>query len=206
MLVPAKPSGAGAARSRSAMPLACRIAALPACFHAPHVTGLPSRKKQLRSASRCAESHRSQRPAAVESSLAAFFLAGDSAPDEPPPRMNTPSALTSGPVGGTRAPAAQAGTEAPQLHARLAALAEAGEEATRALLECVRALVEAGADSTLVGVPLVREQAERGWFVTILGAANARELPGIAALLQALAGFLLYREERRAGSELERVV
>lgn len=65
---------------------------------------------------------------------------------------------------------------------------------------------EVSADSTLVGVPLVREQSERGWLITILGAANARELPGIAALLQALAGFLLYREERRASAELEQVV
>lgn len=151
--------------------------------------------------------------------------------------------------------AAQSDSGTQQLHSHLAALAEAGESATRGLLEFVRLIVQAravallpvggaaardacvvttrdlpaaavmsasaglrghalvvqsapelGADSTLIGVPLVRDQVERAWLVTILGTANARELPGIAALLQAIAGFLLYREERRASTELESVV
>ncbi len=145
-------------------------------------------------------------------------------------------------------------TGAAQIHARLAAFAEEGESATRALLELVRSMVDAravallpvggqaqdacvismrgvaaggviaaaaklrgtamivqaagelGVDATLIGVPLVREQVERAWLVTVLGVVNPREIPGIAALLQALAGFFLYREERRASAELEQVV
>jgi multidrug efflux pump subunit AcrA (membrane-fusion protein) len=171
-----------------------------------------------------------------------------------PPRMNVPP-VTSGSLG-ERAGASisPGGVGAQQIHARLAAFAEEGESATRALLELVRSMVDAravalvpaggeaqdacvvsmrgvaaagviaaaaklrgaamvvqpaaelGTDATLIGVPLVREQVERAWLVTILGVVSNRELPGIAALLQALAGFFLYREERRSGAELEQVV
>lgn len=172
--------------------------------------------------------------------------------------MNPPPAPSESTVAAARSVAApaQVAADPPQLHSHLAKLAEAGEGATRSLLEFIRSIVNGravallpaggagdpseacivttrgipagevaalgaalcgralivqplaklGADVTLVAVPIVRQQVERQWLIAILAPQNVHELPGIAALLQALAGFLLYRDERSASRELEHVL
>lgn len=54
-----------------------------------------------------------------------------------------------------------------------------------------------GADGYTVAVPLVHESAPYGWLLAQLAVANSRDLQAYVVLLQALAGFLLYREQRR---------
>lgn len=161
------------------------------------------------------------------------------------PTYSTPSAAT----GSNAAPTVA--SSAPQIHAHVAGLAEAGEGATRELLEFLRGIVDAramallfaggreadscivttrglpastisalattlrgtelilrpapaaGGSSTMVGVPIVRNHSEMAWLLAILGTANMREVAGIATLLQAFAGFILYREERHETERIE---
>jgi biotin carboxyl carrier protein len=56
---------------------------------------------------------------------------------------------------------------------------------------------ELGADGYTIAVPVLREAAPYAWLVAQLAVPNARDLQAYVVLLQALAGFLLYREQRR---------
>jgi biotin carboxyl carrier protein len=56
---------------------------------------------------------------------------------------------------------------------------------------------ELGADGYSIAVPLLHEAAPLGWLLAQLAVPNPRDLQAYVVLLQALAGFLLYREQRR---------
>ncbi|MCE9611636.1 MAG: efflux RND transporter periplasmic adaptor subunit [Chthoniobacter sp.] len=59
-----------------------------------------------------------------------------------------------------------------------------------------------GADGYTLAVPVVREARARGWLVAQLTVASPRDLQAFLVLLQALAGYVLYRDERRASGEV----
>ena len=61
---------------------------------------------------------------------------------------------------------------------------------------------ELGADAYTVAVPITREAIFHGWLVAQLAVANTRDLQAYVVLLQALAGFVLYREQRRLTGEI----
>jgi len=58
-----------------------------------------------------------------------------------------------------------------------------------------------GADAYTLAVPVVREAQPRYWLIAQLTVANPRDLQAFLVLLQALAGFVLYRDARRATHE-----
>ena len=55
-----------------------------------------------------------------------------------------------------------------------------------------------GPDAYTLAVPVVREAQPRYWLIAQLTVPNPRDLQAFLVLLQALAGFILYREQRRA--------
>ncbi len=61
---------------------------------------------------------------------------------------------------------------------------------------------ELGAEGYTVAVPVIREDAPYGWLLAQLTVPNARDLQAYVILLQALAGFILYREQRRLTGEV----
>ncbi|MGB8168291.1 MAG: HlyD family efflux transporter periplasmic adaptor subunit [Chthoniobacteraceae bacterium] len=61
---------------------------------------------------------------------------------------------------------------------------------------------ELGAESYTVAVPVAREGSPYGWLLAQLSVPNPRDLQAYVVLLQALAGFLLYREQRRLTGEV----
>ena len=61
---------------------------------------------------------------------------------------------------------------------------------------------ELGADSYSIAVPIARDGAALCWFLAQLAIPNSRDLSAYVVLLQALAGFLLYREQRRITGEV----
>lgn len=63
-----------------------------------------------------------------------------------------------------------------------------------------------GADGYTLSVPLGREGCALGWLVAQLVVAQARDLQAFVVLLQTAAGYLLYREQRRATVELHSVL
>ena len=66
----------------------------------------------------------------------------------------------------------------------------------------VQAAAELGADGYTLAVPVVRETRPIFWLIVQLSVADPRDLQAFLVLLQALAGFLLYREQRRATGEI----
>ena len=60
---------------------------------------------------------------------------------------------------------------------------------------------ELGADCYTLAVPVQREGAAICWLIAQLAVPSQRDLQAYVVLLQALAGFLLYREQRRATQE-----
>src|SRR5260221_7025805 len=56
---------------------------------------------------------------------------------------------------------------------------------------------ELGADCYTIAVPISRDGAPFCWLIAQLAVANSRDLQAYVVLLQALAGFVLYREQRR---------
>jgi biotin carboxyl carrier protein len=76
-------------------------------------------------------------------------------------------------------------------------------DATKAMMLPAPAL---GAEGYTLSVPIAREGAPLGWLVAQVAVANPRDLQAFVVLLQALAGFLLYREERRHSGELAHVM
>ncbi len=75
-----------------------------------------------------------------------------------------------------------------------------------AALEPQRAAVQPapalGAEGYTLAVPVVRENAALYWLLAQLAVPNPRDLQAMLALLQALSGFVLYREQRRATQEI----
>ena len=63
-----------------------------------------------------------------------------------------------------------------------------------------------GADGYTVAIPVARENAPYGWLLAQLAVPNPRDLQAYVVLLQALAGFLLYREQRRRTGEVHRAL
>ncbi|HEY3900127.1 MAG TPA: efflux RND transporter periplasmic adaptor subunit [Chthoniobacter sp.] len=63
-----------------------------------------------------------------------------------------------------------------------------------------------GATGYTLSVPLVREGVMRGWLVALLVIPQTRDLQAFFVLLQALAGYLLYREQRQATDRLQSVL
>jgi biotin carboxyl carrier protein len=61
-----------------------------------------------------------------------------------------------------------------------------------------QAAPELGADGYTLAVPVLRESAQLYWLVAQMTVPNPRDLQAFLVLLQALAGFILYREQRRA--------
>ncbi len=59
-----------------------------------------------------------------------------------------------------------------------------------------------GADGYTLAVPVVRENEALYWLIAQLTAPNPRDLQALVVLLQALSGFILYREQRRATQEV----
>jgi len=53
-----------------------------------------------------------------------------------------------------------------------------------------------------LAAPVVRESRHLYWLIAQLTVANARDLQAFLVLLQAFAGFILYREQRRATQEI----
>ncbi|HYR57059.1 MAG TPA: efflux RND transporter periplasmic adaptor subunit, partial [Chthoniobacteraceae bacterium] len=60
-----------------------------------------------------------------------------------------------------------------------------------------------GADCYTIAVPVLREGDPFCWLIAQLAVANSRDLQAYVVLLQALAGFLLYREQRRFTGEIQ---
>lgn len=58
-----------------------------------------------------------------------------------------------------------------------------------------------GADAYTLAVPVEREARPRYWLIAQLAIANPRDVQAFLVLLQSLAGFILYREQRRATHE-----
>ena len=58
-----------------------------------------------------------------------------------------------------------------------------------------------GTDAYTLAVPVVREAQPRHWLIAQLTVANPRDLQAFLVLLQALAGFILSRDARRATEE-----
>ena len=58
-----------------------------------------------------------------------------------------------------------------------------------------------GADGYTLAVPVVRENAALYWLIAQLAVPNPRDVQAMLVLLQALSGFILYREQRRATQE-----
>ncbi len=61
---------------------------------------------------------------------------------------------------------------------------------------------ELGADGYSIAVPISRDGTALCWFLAQLAIPNPRELSAYVVLLQALAGFFLYREQRRITGEV----
>ncbi len=59
-----------------------------------------------------------------------------------------------------------------------------------------------GADGYTLAVPVVRENDPLYWLIAQLAVPNPRDLQAMLVLLQALSGFILYREQRRATQEV----
>ncbi len=59
-----------------------------------------------------------------------------------------------------------------------------------------------GADGYTIAVPVWRESGMLGWLLAQLTVPNPRDLRAFVVLLQAAAGFILYREQRRASATL----
>ena len=66
--------------------------------------------------------------------------------------------------------------------------------------------VALGSDGYTLAVPLWREGRQLGWLVAQIVVPNARDLQAFVVLLQTSAGYLLYREQRRATVELHSVL
>ncbi len=58
-----------------------------------------------------------------------------------------------------------------------------------------------GADAYTIGIPIFREGAPFAWLLAQLAVPSQRDLQAFVALLQSLAGFILYREQRRITGE-----
>jgi multidrug efflux pump subunit AcrA (membrane-fusion protein) len=71
-----------------------------------------------------------------------------------------------------------------------------------ALEATVRPAPELGEDAYTIAIPVCRDGVPSCWLVTQLGTPNPRDLRAYVVLLQALGGFLLYRDERRATYEV----
>ncbi len=63
-----------------------------------------------------------------------------------------------------------------------------------------------GAEGFTLAVPVWREGRVLGWLVAQLVVAQARDLQAFVVLLQAFAGYVLYRAQRIAGAELHQVL
>ncbi|MEA3207024.1 MAG: hypothetical protein QOE70_81 [Chthoniobacter sp.] len=63
-----------------------------------------------------------------------------------------------------------------------------------------------GSDGYTLAVPLWREGRPLGWLLAQLVVAQARDLQAFVVLLQTAAGYVLYREQRRATAELHAVL
>lgn len=61
---------------------------------------------------------------------------------------------------------------------------------------------ELGPECYTVAVPITRENAPFGWLLAQLAVPSPRDLQAYVVLLQALAGFVLYREQRRLTGEV----
>ena len=72
-------------------------------------------------------------------------------------------------------------------------------EGKLAVVQPAPALGEGG---RTLAVPVLREGELGSWLVALLEAPNARDLQAFVVLLQALAGFILYREQRRATQDV----
>ena len=59
-----------------------------------------------------------------------------------------------------------------------------------------------GADGYTLAVPVVRENDALCWLIAQLAVPNPRDPQAMLVLLQALSGFILYREQRRATQEV----
>jgi biotin carboxyl carrier protein len=66
--------------------------------------------------------------------------------------------------------------------------------------------VALGTDGYTLAVPVWREGQLLGWLIAQLVVAQARDLQAFVVLLQASAGYLLYRAQRLAGGELHGVL
>ncbi len=75
----------------------------------------------------------------------------------------------------------------------------AGLEQGRVAVQPAPAL---GADGYTLAVPVLRENEALYWLIAQLAAPNPRDLQALVVLLQALSGFILYREQRRATQEV----
>jgi multidrug efflux pump subunit AcrA (membrane-fusion protein) len=63
-----------------------------------------------------------------------------------------------------------------------------------------------GASGYTLTVPLVREGRLNGWLVALLVIPQTRDLQAFGVLLQAIAGYLLYRDQRQATEKLHSVL
>jgi len=77
-------------------------------------------------------------------------------------------------------------------------------------LDCAKAMVlpavALGADGYTLAVPIWREGHFQGWLLAQLVVAQARDLQAFVVLLQGFAGYILYRAQRHAVSELHGVL
>jgi len=60
---------------------------------------------------------------------------------------------------------------------------------------------ELGSDGYTIAIPILREGHAFAWLLAQLSVPSARDLQAFVALLQSLAGFLLYRDQRRLTGE-----